>query len=469
MGSDDIPPPVTDPDWEQWAERQLGDVEFDTELGRKMAADARRIASGDLSKAEFHERYSEAVEAEFGVDERPTKKHVTPDDRDPTAPLPGIPDERAESRRTILKALGGFAAAAGTASFAGYLGGVASEDINDSNETLVGENGDIVDEDERDTQMGMVIDTERCIACLQCSEACKVENNTDVGVHWPYVFRYQDEHAGDTREDFLTRHCQHCSEPSCTYVCPTQARFQREDDGIVLTDYQTCVGCKYCQVACPYGVNYLGKDNPNPNVMQMRNDRHELEVTDADDDTDEPANGIRFGSDEDGITFGSDEGITFDSDDPRLEPGQLPRFDRETKNGVEAAGNPPRGVMGKCTFCIHRQDRDEDDPLQGTTACEQHCPVDAIHFGDMNDPESDPREHLREKQESNQYRLLDEVGNEPNIIYVGRKPSKDATPIEGPVAYEDRGMKDGDYDYEEVITETEEQEEQEEQEEEVES
>lgn len=384
MDMADTPPRVDDPAWDDWADDVLSDVDFDADLGKRISKDALRIANGDLSKAEFHEKYSDEVLEEFDVDERPTKTDV-----DEADPLPRVPGEHNQTRRTVLKAMGGAAAAVGLAGCtgAGAKGTTASLGKKDDADSKTAS-----DSPEFETQMGMAVDTDRCIACLQCSEACKKENNTDIGVHWPYVFRYEDEHAGGTREGQLTRHCQHCSEPTCTYVCPTQARHKRTDDGIVLTDYDICVGCKYCEVSCPYGVNYLGKANPNEQV-----------------------------------------GDSFDGD----------RVDR---NGRTVAGTPPKGVMGKCTYCVHRQDSG-DPELEGTTACEQACPVDAIHFGDMNDSESKPRNHLQEKVESNQFQLLDEIGTSPNIVYVGKKPSKDAKPIQGPVSYERLGMKDGNYDY----------------------
>ncbi len=395
MHDGQLPPSPGDPAWDEWVEEQLADVEFDTELGKRMAEDARRIGDDGPTRAEFHDRYSDAVEAEFGVDERPTKEAVEADGRD--EPTPKVPDGRPASRRKVLSAMGGVAALG--------VAGAGSEFV-----TPAPEAGPVADtpspEATPDRRMGMVVDTTQCIACLQCSEACKEENDTDVGVHWPYVFRYEDELEGERHEGYLTRHCQHCSEPSCTFVCPTQARYQRGDDGIVLTDYETCVGCKYCQVACPYGVNYLGKDQPNEAVG---------------------------------------------------EPGE---YDRKGRDDRPVAGTPPKGVMGKCTFCVHRQDAEAvdngvDPEKAGTTACEEACPVDVIQFGDMNDPDSAPRQYLRgehedapsETAEKNQYKLLDEVGNEPNVVFVGPEPSKDATPIQGPRAYEDMGMQDGDYDY----------------------
>lgn len=389
-----MPPSPDDNGWDQWVESQLADVEYDTELGKTLGEDALRVAEGDLSKEAFHERHSEAVTAEFGFDERPTK-----DACESEGAMPKVPETCKTSRRRVLQTLGGVAAA-GVGSLAGCVG-VTDEATNsdDTENGILDDLGDeekaeegIVDEIPHQKQLGMVIDTTRCEACLQCSLACKEENDTDIGVHWPYVFRYEDDHGGERRVSYLTRHCQHCSDASCTYVCPTQARYKRKDDGVVLTDYDTCIGCRYCQVACPYGVNYLGQEEPT------------------------------------GISDG-------------FEGDRVGRDDRTV------AGPPPAGVMGKCTFCVHRQDSD-DPELQGTTACEQRCPFGVIHFGDMNNPNSAPRQYLREEApDEHHFELLDGVGNEPNIVFVGREPSKNAEPIQGPVAYEDHGMTDGDYDY----------------------
>ncbi len=393
----DLPPDPNEPGWDDWVEEQLDGSGFDIQLGREMAEDALSIAKGGLSKAEFHERYTEAVQSEFGIDERPTRRSAGRES-DESEPLPKVPDTDGRSRRRVLKALGGLSIA-GTTGLAGCIGTDASledtlggeSEIRDDIDGEVTDEG-IIDEIPHRKQLGMVVDTERCVACLQCSLACKEENDTDIGVHWPYVFRYEDEHAGGTREGYLTRHCQHCSEPTCTYVCPTQARYKRTEDGVVLTDYDLCIGCRYCQVACPYGVNYLGSDEPNE------------EISDG-----------------------------FDGD-------------RIGRDGKPVGGPPPAGVMGKCTFCVHRQDAD-DPELRGTTACEQACPFGVIHFGDMNNPHSDPRRYLQEKGEANQFKLLEEKGNDPNIVFIGMEPSKNADPIQGPVAYEDHGMQDGDYDY----------------------
>ncbi|TYL38753.1 4Fe-4S ferredoxin [Natronococcus pandeyae] len=373
-----------DEDWERRAVEMLEDVDFDTELGVELSRDALRLAQGELTRAEFNEKHHDDVYEEFGVDERPTTEaggiEYESSTRTATSsadgsPLPSVPETDSRpvpSRRGILKSAGAAAAVGMTAGLAGCLDGAAQSTTADATS---GEDGN-------DVQLGMAIDMNHCIACLKCVEACKQENDTDRGTHWMHVFRYEEDEFGDVTEEYMPRPCQHCSEPSCTYVCPTQARHKRSKDGLVLTDYDTCIGCKYCEVACPYGVNFLGKGEP----------------------TDKSPGFTGSATDERGETVG---------------------------------GPPPTGVMGKCTFCVHRQD---DSAQRGTTACEDDCPVDAIHFGDMNDPESDPRAYLRENDEESRFSLLDQQGTEPNVVYLGTEPTKDAEPVDGPYTYEDLDM-----------------------------
>ena len=360
------PPDVSSDEWEQWAETVLDETEFDTELGKRVGRDARRVTAGDLSPEEFQERYHEDLLEEFETDQRPT------------TPMPGSPDPGCgdggcgasdgtddASRRTVLKAAGAAGLAAVGLSAVNY----SATAVADGDDTG----------GEPDKRAGMVIDTERCIACLQCMQACNEENNTSDGSLWSYVFRYQQDDYTD-QEYYLSRPCQHCSNAPCINACPTASRFKRQEDGIVLTDYDRCTGCRYCEVSCPYGVNYLQWVEQNE----------------------------------------------FDGD-------------REV-DGRTVAGDPPRGVMGKCTFCIHRQVSDDED-LRGTTACEEVCPVDAIHFGDLEDPDSDPRQHLEEKREASKFRMLEDANTRPNVIYIGNEPKMTYLErVDGPTTVEDAGL-----------------------------
>ena len=247
------------------------------------------------------------------------------------------------------------------------------------------------------TQLGMAIDLERCQGCRACMVACKTENDTPRGAFWMNVFRYETGEFPDVDQGFQPNPCHHCSEPSCAEVCPTDARFKREDDGIVLTDYSTCIGCRYCEVACPYGVNYF----------QWR-----------------PSEEAQYGFESAG-----EAGEALDAAMAELDgeyDGTVPWHDPDKEGFHEprgrnmAGGNQPTGTMGKCTFCVHRQE--DGHPRQGTTACEEVCPTNVIFFGDMEDPESKPRQHIAEKGATNRFKMLEGSGNEPNVVYLGDEP-----------------------------------------------
>lgn len=100
---------------------------------------------------------------------------------------------------------------------------------------------------------GMVIDTERCIACYSCVLACKTENGTPKGVFWAKVLEQETGTYPTAKRVFWPVLCNHCKTPACLEVCPTGATTQRPD-GIVEIDYDKCIGCRYCMQACPYNV-----------------------------------------------------------------------------------------------------------------------------------------------------------------------------------------------------------------------
>ena len=105
------------------------------------------------------------------------------------------------------------------------------------------------------TRWAMVADLRRCVGCQSCTASCKHANATPPGVQWRRVLDIEVGEYPDVQRAFVPVGCQHCDEPPCLPVCPTGATYQR-DDGIVGINYDVCIGCAYCAVACPYQARY---------------------------------------------------------------------------------------------------------------------------------------------------------------------------------------------------------------------
>lgn len=115
------------------------------------------------------------------------------------------------------------------------------------------------------TQYAIVTDLNRCVGCLSCSVACKAVNNVPIGNFWTKTLRigpnpkFEGAEWPDVEMYFLTVQCQHCEEPECVKVCPTEAS-QKLEDGTVQIDKSKCIGCQFCAMACPYNVRYLNQE-----------------------------------------------------------------------------------------------------------------------------------------------------------------------------------------------------------------
>jgi len=117
-------------------------------------------------------------------------------------------------------------------------------------------------------QLGLVIDLDTCVGCHACAVACKEWNSgaisaplTDFapygaapeGVWFNRIHAFEAGEGETGRTVYFPKSCLHCAEPACVTVCPTGASYKRAEDGIVLVNPDTCIGCKLCSWACPYG------------------------------------------------------------------------------------------------------------------------------------------------------------------------------------------------------------------------
>ena len=116
------------------------------------------------------------------------------------------------------------------------------------------------------THYAIVTDLNRCVGCLACMVACKAVNNVPIGNFWNKVLRIGPNVKADAQDIghdvemyYLPVGCQHCKEPECVHVCPTEASHIAED-GTVQIDKSKCIGCQFCAMACPYGVRYLNEE-----------------------------------------------------------------------------------------------------------------------------------------------------------------------------------------------------------------
>lgn len=217
----------------------------------------------------------------------------------------------------------------------------------------------------------MVIDLRKCVGCHACTIACVAENKLPPGVVYRPVLEEETGTYPHVARRFIPRPCMQCENPPCVPVCPVEATYTNKD-GVVIVDYNQCIGCRYCITACPYAAR----------------------------------------------TF--DFGQTYTKNTPEAEGlivGQSSADDYERAANFEY-GKPhertereesPIGNVRKCHFCLHRI------AVGMLPACVTTCIGRATMFGDANDPESLVSEMIAKP---NVMRLKEELGTEPRVYYL---------------------------------------------------
>jgi phenylacetyl-CoA:acceptor oxidoreductase 27-kDa subunit len=262
------------------------------------------------------------------------------------------------TRRDILALMGiatgsAVAAVALTSGPLSPFAGLQREQVTSSQESVGhGATGD--------SHWGMVINLDRCIGCEYCLRACSAVNDVHSDKPWNIVV---PEQTTNGHPFYFSRPCLHCQVAPCAEVCPVKATYV-DTNGLVVMDYERCIGCRYCEVACPYDArkfNWEMNTEVNPYI---------------------PTWGI----------------------------AEVPRR--------------PRGVVEKCTFCKHRIDAGISNGLkpgidpEATPACVNICPVNARTFGNLKDPESSVSRQIAENPT---FVLREELGTHPSVYYIPPK------------------------------------------------
>jgi len=124
-----------------------------------------------------------------------------------------------------------------------------------------------------DDAVGMLYDATRCIGCRACVTACKKANNLPLEMYDPpndlngttkNIIKIYNE--GDTTT-YMKGQCMHCLDPACVRACMVGS-FKKREFGIVTWDPSRCIGCRYCQVACPYNIPKFQWDTPVPKIVK---------------------------------------------------------------------------------------------------------------------------------------------------------------------------------------------------------
>jgi Fe-S-cluster-containing dehydrogenase component len=216
----------------------------------------------------------------------------------------------------------------------------------------------------------MVIDLRKCVGCHACTIACVAENKLPPGVVYRPVIEQEFGTYPNVGRRFIPRPCMQCENPPCVPVCPVNATYTNEE-GVVVVDYDQCIGCRACLTACPYGAR----------------------------------------TSDFGLTYGQSTPISAESivgRDAASHYETVANFEygraREREHGQSPIGN-----ARKCHFCLHRLKEGE------LPACVTSCIGRATLFGDANDPTSLVAQMIAQP---NVMRLKEELGTKPRVYYL---------------------------------------------------
>jgi Fe-S-cluster-containing dehydrogenase component len=220
----------------------------------------------------------------------------------------------------------------------------------------------------------MAIDLDKCTGCAACVVACHAENNVPIvterevvrgrGQHWIRIERYWEGEYPEVKARFLPMLCQHCGSAPCEPVCPAYASVHSPRENLNVQVYNRCIGTRYCANNCPYKARFFNWFDPVFDEPQQQQLNPDVTVRSA-------------------------------------------------------------GVMEKCTFCVQRIRRAEQEALaegrplddgKVVPACVQTCPTSALVFGDLYNHESQVAKLLQ--QNDRRFQIMEHLGTVPAVYYL---------------------------------------------------
>ena len=228
------------------------------------------------------------------------------------------------------------------------------------------------------TKFVRLIDLKRCMGCRACLAACAAENYFTPEAPWNSMLEYEVGAYPSVKNIYNTLGCMHCEQPACKAACDWVGAkaISKNQFGVVLIDYNKCMGCGYCVAVCPYGVPFLNKE-------------------------------------------------------------LKPLYPGKGKNGAETIAYADRHpthrkkakTAEKCTFCTHKLEQAVADGKTDrigkdqayTPACDLVCPVQARMFGDVDDPNSEVAQRIKA---TNAVQLRKQFGIGPQVYYVLEEGAK---------------------------------------------
>jgi molybdopterin-containing oxidoreductase family iron-sulfur binding subunit len=231
------------------------------------------------------------------------------------------------------------------------------------------------------TKWAMLIDLRRCTACKACVAGCIAEQKSPPGIMYRPIYEEEIGLFPSVKRRFTPRPCQQCDNPPCVAACPNKSEggaTWKSTNGIVMINYEQCIGCGRCVAACPYKARAL------------------------------------------------DAGKFYTEDTPRIEEYEKSPTWEYSRKWPRKKSKLPIGVARKCHFCIHRLKKGM------VPMCVSTCICRANFFGDPEDKDS----LIHKMMKSNKVHVLREVSPKTSMqIKAGMFKGLSPDEISGKVGY----------------------------------